>query len=194
MGTLRGLSTRTPIALISGHIDLSTSDFEEHYVPQIETALDAGHHFILGDAVGTDTQALSYLLSPAISSRYPDIKSRIIVYPSRRYNISKLQQQGLTVIAPNHPSLHVERTIVVVKKSGPDSRRYHHIQRDANMTAASTYDILYVRNDEENKALYGAKWRPRVSATELNRLRRAELVKSKVVEEAGREDGAGKKG
>ena len=57
------------------------------------------------------------------------------------------------------------------------------------MTAASTYDILFVRSDEDNKALYGAKWRPRVSATELNRLRRAELARLKGVDETSRKEG-----
>lgn len=35
--------------------------------------------------------------------------------------------------------------------------------------------MLWVRGEEEAKRLYGGRWRSRVSATELNRLRRAEL-------------------
>lgn len=168
---------RPSVALISGHTDLSQSDFDAHYIPQLEAALTAGHHFILGDAVGVDTQALAYLLSADVQSRHEPVVPRITVYPSRKHNIAKLRELGLAVVSLDDPSLKVERTAVVVPKTGKDSRRWHHIQRDANMTAASDYDILYVRTDEESRALYGDKWKPRVSATEMNRLRRIELAR-----------------
>ena len=167
----------SPSALISGHTDLSDAEFEQHYVSQLDRALNAGHCFILGDAAGADTLALSYLLSPAILQRHPNLKSLITVYPSRKYNIPKLTSQGLSIVRPDDRALQVERTVVVVARKGKDARRYHHIQRDANMTAASDYDILYLRSADESKKLYGEKWRPRVSATEMNRLRRAELAR-----------------
>ncbi|KAF2429059.1 hypothetical protein EJ08DRAFT_306050 [Tothia fuscella] len=165
------------IALISGHIDLTTSELEKHYVPQIDAALQGGHHFVLGDAAGADTLALSYLLSQVLSSSNIDLRSRITMYPSRKHNISKFREQGLRVVLPDDPNLNHERTLVVVTKKGPDARRYHHIQRDANMTAATDYDILYVRSEEESRNLYGDKYRPRLSATEMNRMRREELAK-----------------
>lgn len=165
------------VALISGHTDLSTSDFERHYVPQIDAALCAGHQIILGDAVGVDTQALDYLLSPPVKLKHPDVVSRTTVFPSRNHNVLKLKEMGLKVVPPDDPRLKIERNVVVVSKKGKDGRRWHHIQRDANMTAMSDFDILYVRTDEESRALYGDKWRPRISATEMNRLRRLELAK-----------------
>lgn len=168
---------RPSIALVSGHTDLSNSDFDANYIPQLEAALTAGHNFILGDAAGVDTLALAYLLSADVLSRYGNVVPRITAYPSRKHNIAKLRAMGLTVVSPDDASLKVERTVVVVPREGKDSRRWHHIQRDANMTAASDYDILYVRTDEESRALYGDKWRPRVSATEMNRRRRIELAR-----------------
>jgi hypothetical protein len=169
-------SNQSPkIALISGHIDLSIPEFEKHYIPQIDAALQDGHHFVMGDAEGADTLALSYLLSHSLEDI--DLKSRITVYPSRKFNIPKFREQGLRVIPPDDPSLETERTVVVVAKEGEDARRYHHIQRDANMTAATGYDILYVRSEEESRELYGERYRPRLSATEMNRMRRAELAK-----------------
>lgn len=167
----------TKIALISGHTDLSTDDFERHYIPQLDTALSAGHQFVLGDATGVDTQALQYLLSPPVRQKHPDIASRITVLPSRNYNVTKFKDMGLKVVPPHDPRLKVERTIGVVSKTGKDSRRWHHIQRDANMTDMSDYDILYVRTDDESRALYGDRWKPRVSATEMNRQRRLELAR-----------------
>ena len=44
------------------------------------------------------------------------------------------------------------------------------------MTAVSDYDILYVRSEAESRQLYGPKYRPRVSGTEMNRMRRAKLL------------------
>lgn len=47
---------------ISGHLDLTKEEFEEHYVPMIENALNAGnYYFVVGDAKGTDTMAQEYL-------------------------------------------------------------------------------------------------------------------------------------
>lgn len=53
--------------------------------------------------------------------------------------------------------------------------RARYVKRDAGMTQASDYDILWARTEGEERALYGRKWRARVSATELNRLRRLEM-------------------
>jgi hypothetical protein len=165
------------IAFISGHTDLTPTQFNTEYLPLINTAIQSNHHFILGDAIGTDTFALSYFLSQVATT--PDLKQRITIYPSRPSNVAKLQNQGFKVVPP-----HQTQQLDVGKGLG---KRTRHIVRDANMTAASDYDILYVRTDGEAKALYGAKWRPRVSATEMNRLRRLEKGEGRKVnlEEGG---------
>ena len=111
------------IALISGHIDLTIAEFEKHYIPQIDAAIQAGDFFIMGDAAGADTLALNYLLSPTLKDIDIDLKSRIIVYPSRKHNIAKFKEQDLRVMHPDDPSLKVERTVVVVTKDGEDARR-----------------------------------------------------------------------
>lgn len=51
------------IAHISGHYDLSETEFERHYRPQIDEAITHGDHFIVGDANGADFSAQRYLLS-----------------------------------------------------------------------------------------------------------------------------------
>ena len=61
-----------------------------------------------------------------------------------------------------------------------NASRAHHLARDARLTAESDYDILWVRPEEEMKALYKENWRPRVSATEMNRLRRLEGAKEEL--------------
>lgn len=48
------------------------------------------------------------------------------------------------------------------------------LERDRAMTNASTHDILWYRSQEEQKKLYGNKYRYRISGTEKNELRRKE--------------------
>ncbi len=49
------------IAHISGHYDLSESEFEQHYRPRIDEAIALGDHFIVGDANGADVAAQRHL-------------------------------------------------------------------------------------------------------------------------------------
>ncbi|KAJ7243015.1 hypothetical protein C8J57DRAFT_1366957 [Mycena rebaudengoi] len=51
-----------------------------------------------------------------------------------------------------------------------------HTERDAAMTAASDYDILRYQTEAECRALYGKKYRARVSGTQLNEIRRQEAA------------------
>lgn len=47
---------------VSGHLDLSFGEFDEHYVPSLTKALESGHaHFVVGDAPGTDSLAQAWL-------------------------------------------------------------------------------------------------------------------------------------
>ena len=160
-------------AFISGHIDLTDELFQMHYAPAIDVALAEGHQFIIGDALGVDSMALAYILARG----GPEVVPRITVFPSRPHNIEKLRLRGIKVSVPDHQQAQELKQPRQAHK-GRDASRLHHLARDAQMTAASDYDILYVRTDEEAKALYGAKWRPRVSGTELNRRRRLELATS----------------
>ena len=52
----------TKTCFISGHLDLTDEEFEEHYKPKIERACSEGASFVVGDAVGTDTKAQEFLL------------------------------------------------------------------------------------------------------------------------------------
>ena len=47
---------------ISGHLDLTPTEFEQHYVNRIDNARQEGSHFVIGDARGADTLAQKYLL------------------------------------------------------------------------------------------------------------------------------------
>lgn len=47
---------------ISGHLDLSELEFNEHYRPQIDAALQQSGCFVVGDARGADALAQRYLL------------------------------------------------------------------------------------------------------------------------------------
>ncbi|MCY1079238.1 hypothetical protein [Archangium lansingense] len=49
------------ICFISGHLDLSEQEFQEHYAPRIDRAIALGATFVIGDARGADAMAQSYL-------------------------------------------------------------------------------------------------------------------------------------
>lgn len=143
-----------PVAFISGHLDLTESQFAEHYIPKIKAALEANHQFVMGSARGADTMALNYLL------QHCSDKKRITVYvysrnvKSQDATIRKLSKFGVNVMSDF--------------KSDSD--------RDAACTRASTYDIAWVRPKEETAKLLGAKYDPnRLSGTEQNLLRRTQM-------------------
>jgi len=56
---------------ISGHLDLTEDEFNEHYGPIIDLALSDQDSFVIGDARGADTIAQAYLTNKT---------SRVIVY------------------------------------------------------------------------------------------------------------------
>lgn len=53
---------RNAVNYISGHLDLTPTEFETHYRPAIDAALARGESFVVGDARGTDVMAQNYLL------------------------------------------------------------------------------------------------------------------------------------
>ncbi|MGI0117510.1 hypothetical protein [Zooshikella sp. RANM57] len=53
----------TNVNFISGHLDLSETEFNVHYRPAIDQAIARNETFIMGDARGADVLAQQYLLS-----------------------------------------------------------------------------------------------------------------------------------
>jgi hypothetical protein len=46
---------------ISGHLNISIREFEEHYLPRIKRAMDEGSSFVVGDARGLDYLAQEFM-------------------------------------------------------------------------------------------------------------------------------------
>lgn len=139
-------------AFISGHTDLSVEDFAKYYHSSIDLAIQNTHKFVMGNAPGVDTYALEYLLSKGVDPK------NITVYVYNRGSVSenvKLYQQKYNVNV----------------RSGFNS----YSQRDATMTIDSTYDIAYVRTDEQCRQLYGDKYKKRVSGAQQNINRRNKI-------------------
>jgi len=140
----------TPVAFISGPLEVEPAYFATHYASRIQQAIREGHRFILGPSRGTDTLAFAFLKK----SNVPASQIRVYLNTSEETHLKggfkRFEQEGGSV---------------VVVKGG-------HTQRDEAMTRASHYDILRYRTEEECQALYGAAYRKRVSGTEKNELRR----------------------
>ncbi|KAJ7582571.1 hypothetical protein C8J56DRAFT_1167656 [Mycena floridula] len=138
------------IAFISGHLDPTPSYFSDFYTPALNKAIAEGHHFVCGPSTGVDTLALSHLLSSGVSA------SDITIFMHRgeelamRPKFAQFERQGgrLRVSGRNHT------------------------ERDESLTRHSHYDILRYRTDVEALAFYGSKYRPRISGTHKNELRR----------------------
>lgn len=148
--TLHAPLKPTLVAFISGPLEVESGHFETHYAPRIQKAIKEGHHFILGPSRGTDTLAFQFLRNSGIPAR------RIRVY---------LNSSEDTLIRGKFKRFEQEGGNVVTVKGG-------HTQRDEAMTRASHYDILRYRTEEECLALYGARYKKRVSGTQKNELRR----------------------
>ncbi|KAL5041592.1 hypothetical protein BDW71DRAFT_201250 [Aspergillus fruticulosus] len=145
------------MTFISGPIDTGPDRvyFRTHYVQPINAAIAAGHDFVIGPILsGVDADALDYLLN------YPILTSRITIFMT----VSEEKAWGNT-FREHGVSVHVL-----------EDRQATTQNRDAAMTAASDYDILRWRTEEEAREFYGELYRPgRVTNTERNWRRRKVL-------------------
>ena len=130
---------------ISGPLNITKDEFNTYYIYKIDKAISEGASFVVGDAKGTDTIAQLYLMNKVVE---------VTVY----HMFSKPRFNGGT-------------GNWFQTKGGFK----HDEQRDHHMTVNSDADIAWVRTVEEQKALYGDNYRPRVSGTEKNVLRRQKL-------------------
>jgi hypothetical protein len=142
-------------AFISGHVDLSSEEFKENYVKEIDIAIASGDKFVVGCAKGGDTMGLEYLLECKVDP------TRITIFLFERYSSDETCKEKYNKLYPE-----------IALKYGYKS----YSTRDAAMTNSSDYDIAWVRSEAECKKKYGDKYRPRVSGTEQNLIRRR-LVK-----------------
>ena len=51
------------IHFISGHLSLTKEEFDAHYKPFLDAAVEANHSFVVGDAQGADKMSQDYLFS-----------------------------------------------------------------------------------------------------------------------------------
>ena len=142
---------RPRVAFISGPLAPSATFFEIHYLPAIIAAVAVNHHFVLGPSRGIDTLALSYLLS----SRVPPSHITVFVAKNQASMLPRFKEKGVNCVVAGSS----------------------HTGRDEACTRASDYDILKYLSETEARAEYGASYRPRISGTEKNELRRRDLAR-----------------
>lgn len=110
------MKSRDPVAFVSGHLDLTSAEFEDHYVPSLGAALARSCSFVVGDARGCDRMAQQWLFERG---------ARATIYhmlEAPRYNEGRFPARG-----------------------GFETDD----DRDAAMTRASTFDVLWVRPGRE---------------------------------------------
>ncbi|GAD91914.1 hypothetical protein PVAR5_0497 [Paecilomyces variotii No. 5] len=163
---------RTPrreIAFISGPLETGpdASYFREYYTKRIDAAIARGDEFVIGPIpYGVDADALDYLLA------YPISPSRITVFVTPdedRMWGNNFRCRGVRV---------------TVLKYDPERGTPGPRDRDATMTANSTYDILRWRTRNEAKSFYGKAWRDgHLTNTERNWRRRRGIGEEVIIRE-----------
>jgi len=108
------------IAYISGHLDLTPEEFEEHYKPSIDAAIFHGNEMVVGDARGADKMAQEYIKS--IGNNVYELVTVFHMFTNPRNNVANF------------------KTVGGFKTD---------TERDEAMTAASDYDIAWVRPGRE---------------------------------------------
>lgn len=140
------------IYFVSGHLNLTQKEFDEHYADKILDAIKSNSKIITSDSKGCDTFTQQFLVNNAVKP------NNVVIYhmfDKPRVNIG------------NFPSV-----------GGAKSDE----ERDSMMTRNSTHDIAWVRPESETKKLVeaeGKKYRiGRISGTEKNILRRININSS----------------
>jgi len=108
------------IAFISGHLDLTPEEFDEHYKPFIDAAVFHGNKMVVGDAKGADAMAQEYIKS--IGNNVYELVTVYHMFEHPRNNAAEFKTRG-----------------------GFKSDT----ERDEAMTKASDYDIAWVRPGRE---------------------------------------------
>ena len=114
-------------AYISGHLDLTAEEWNEHYKTRVLDALDWGHSIVVGDARGCDLMAQIFIKEAYKILHLPlqEYKPRVTIYHMFNYarnNVGNFGTQG-----------------------GFKSDK----ERDEAMTADSDYDIAWIRPGRE---------------------------------------------
>lgn len=112
---------------ISGHSDVTKSEFAEFYAPKILNAIEENSNFVVGDFIGLDTMAIEFL------------HNFIEKNPSMNFSAKK--------VSIFHKNDSADCNTFNFKKKGG----YKGIEdRDIAMTNASQADILWIRDGKAN--------------------------------------------
>ncbi|KAF2756336.1 hypothetical protein EJ05DRAFT_477507 [Pseudovirgaria hyperparasitica] len=168
--------SHTPVAFISGPLEVTWEYFNTYYKDRIDNAFNQGHSFVVGPVDGIDKLALVYIVDKLNNTPReedtPVDRSRVDVFMGefelgRRHEVEDILGKRVTVAT--------ERVGEMVKREPSWAR-------DAAMTVASSYDIVRWRTEDEQKLAYEF-WRPRISNTEHNVRRRAHYMALKSYDE-----------
>jgi len=120
------VQSQQQIAFVSGHRDLTPAEFYQHYQPQLDKAITAGHQFVVGDAPGADALAQMYLSAGSRQALVGRVApERVTVYHAGRKPRNWYGGFAVRGAYTNQPA------------------------KDAAMTAVSDYDIAWVRPSKE---------------------------------------------
>jgi hypothetical protein len=168
---------------VSGHLDLTKEEFDEHYVPKLAQAIEEGCHFVVGDAPGCDFMAQRFLRwawsQRLLAGVHPHENFGCHVYhmlerPRHSFgsgygsNDPKAGAAGCTAALPKETWTGKRGGWPLVGGFKDDE------ERDAAMTAASDDDIAWVRPSGSKRHGSGTRRNLERRAVQRRALRLAE--------------------
>ena len=116
--------SRAKIVFVSGHLDLTVEEFNEHYVPELRELYLQGYSFVVGDAPGCDLMAQQFLtdIDRGFRNKRPEVTVFHMLEKPRNLYCRYMDEPF-----PTRGGYGTDET------------------RDAAMTAASDIDVAWVR-------------------------------------------------
>jgi hypothetical protein len=131
---------------VSGHRDITTKEFEEHYIPTLDMIIENNEHVVVGDCPGVDEMTLNYLWEKG--------HRKATVYYIGLRPMNNPGFAGVNYWFDSDENKHISNTFIL----DSDTRR------DFVMTMNSDQDIAWLREGNER------------SGTGMNVLRREWLI------------------
>ena len=147
--SMTSLRNGSKVAFISGHRDITGEEFKTSYVPVIKEYFRKGYSFVIGDCNGCDNFAAQ--LIALIMSASPDRRVTLTIYhmlQEPRFRVGERHDDGVWRIEPLLADKSVDEWPEVRYIGGFRTDE----ERDAAMTAASSVDIAFVRDQTKWKS------------------------------------------
>jgi hypothetical protein len=133
---------------LSGHLDLTEDEFEEHYRSRLDAAIDEGARFVVGDARGCDSMVQAFLATRVAVDRV-----RVFhMFVAPRFNLGKFTTvAGFTKDDERDQAMTAVSTadIAWVRPGREQSGTARNIQRRLQLPSPGTRELAYLDQNHD---------------------------------------------